>query len=116
MGDLSAHFDSSEFRDHQDGTLIPPDPRLIAVLENLRGQLANEPLEVLSGYRSPEHNAAVGGAPDSQHLYSRAADLTWGRITVEQAAAAGATGIGYCDGYVTHIDVRPGEPVTFVDC
>lgn len=115
MGDLTPHFDTSEFVDKSDGTLVGPDVRLLGVLENLRGQL-HAPLEVVSGYRSPEHNRAVGGASNSQHLYGRAADIPWGQVTVEMAREAGATGIGHCDGFVVHVDTRPGEPVEFTDC
>jgi len=33
------------------------------------------PLTVTSGLRCPEHNAEVGGAPDSAHLTGQAADI-----------------------------------------
>lgn len=33
------------------------------------------PLRLTSGYRSPEHNAAVGGAPDSDHPNGLAGDF-----------------------------------------
>ena len=33
------------------------------------------PLTINSGYRSPELNTAVGGAPDSQHVRGEAADI-----------------------------------------
>ena len=34
-----------------------------------------KPIIVNSGYRSPEHNAAVGGVPDSLHVQGLAADI-----------------------------------------
>lgn len=34
-----------------------------------------KPLTVTSGYRCPEHNADVGGVPDSLHIKGLAADL-----------------------------------------
>lgn len=34
------------------------------------------PIRVNSGYRSKEHNLAVGGVSSSQHVKARAADLT----------------------------------------
>jgi hypothetical protein len=33
-------------------------------------------VKINSGYRSPEHNAAVGGAPHSDHLSGNAVDFT----------------------------------------
>lgn len=116
MGDLSPHFDSSEFRDRHDGTTHAIDRRLIEVLENLRA-LDGRPLPVLSGYRSPTTNGLVGGARQSQHLVGRAADIPSGRFTVAQAVAAGARGVGHCRGWVVHIDTRRSRrPVIFEDC
>jgi len=46
------------------------------LLEPIRAQFG--PVNVHDGYRTPEHNQRVGGAPDSQHLYlgqSSAADI-----------------------------------------
>lgn len=116
MGDLSPHFSASEFRDHRDGSLIGPDPQLLSVLECLRA-IDGRPLSIVSGYRSPATNRAVGGAPRSQHLLGRAADIQGGRFTVAQAVACGARGIGHCDGWVVHVDVRRvPAPVIFDDC
>jgi len=33
-------------------------------------------ITIHSGYRCKEHNRAVGGAPRSQHLYGKAADIS----------------------------------------
>lgn len=46
----------------------------------------------------------------SQHLTGRAADIGPGYATVEEAAAAGAVGIGSRDGWAVHVDTRPGAP------
>ncbi|MCG8329797.1 MAG: D-Ala-D-Ala carboxypeptidase family metallohydrolase [Chitinophagales bacterium] len=46
----------------------------IKALDELRGNLGY-PLQVNSGYRTPEHNARVGGVPDSAHLKGLAADI-----------------------------------------
>lgn len=43
-------------------------------LEKLRKRWGR-PLVVTSGHRCRTHNARVGGASDSQHLYGRAADI-----------------------------------------
>jgi zinc D-Ala-D-Ala carboxypeptidase len=59
----------------------PPD----ALLPNLRllargldrvRLLLRQPLEISSGYRCPDLNAAVGGAPNSQHAQGLAVDFT----------------------------------------
>lgn len=114
MGDLSPHFSRSEFADHRTGEVVI-DPQLIVRLETLRA-LVGRPCIIVSGYRSQATNAAVGGAHNSQHLYGRAADLEQGYATMEQARSAGFTGIGYCNGWAVHVDVRPGGRVEFPDC
>lgn len=117
MGDLSAHFSRAEFRDRTTGEVRDPPQRLLEVLERLRAAGGGRPLPIVSGYRSETHNRAVGGAPNSQHLRGRAADLPSGRFTVAQAVAAGARGIGHCGGWVVHVDVRQSSRVViFEDC
>ncbi len=113
MGDLSPHFDTSEFRDHLDGSLGSIDPALVRALEVLRSFTG--PLRIVSGWRSAATNAAVHGAPNSQHLVGRAADIPSGLVRLDRAQRAGFTGIGIRDGWVVHVDTRPGPPVTFHD-
>ena len=115
MGDISPHFSRSEFRDRSDGTLIGPDTKLLQVLERLRAT-DGRPIRIISGTRSRAHNASVGGAKDSQHLYGRAADIESGRFSVAQALHAGATGVGHdrC-GWVVHLDTRRGATAVFLD-
>lgn len=110
MGDLSPHFSRREF-DSRDGVKAAPTPELVAALERLRALVGHKPLRIVSGYRSPAHNRAVGGKPRSQHLYNRAADIPPRYATVAQAVAAGFTGIGDKDGWAVHVDVRPGQRV-----
>lgn len=115
MGDLSPHFSRWEFYQHGTKKVVGPDPNLVQVLECVRA-ISGQPLRIISGYRSPTYNAGVGGAPNSQHLYGRAADISPGRCTVAQALRCGASGVGYDhNGWVVHLDVRPGRPVTFLD-
>lgn len=88
MGDLSAHFDSSEFR-CRDGSETAIDSRLIEMLEQLRFALGGHPIIVTSGYRSPSYNAKVGGARNSYHLRGMAADIqVKGKAPDEVYAAA----------------------------
>lgn len=51
--------------------------RMLAIgLEQVRRLLGNQPLNITSGYRNPQLNAAVGGTPTSAHALGYAADFT----------------------------------------
>ncbi|WP_127110266.1 YcbK family protein [Pararhodobacter zhoushanensis] len=82
-------------------------------LQRLRNRLA-KPLIVLSAYRSPEHNRAVGGAPASRHMQGTAFDIAMSNhdpVAFEQAARAmGFLGFGYYprSGFM-HIDLGPAR-------
>ena len=87
-------------------------------LQALRNRLG-KPLIVRSGYRSPSHNRAVGGAPASKHMLGTAFDIAMSNhdpAAFEAAArAVGFLGFGYYprSGFM-HIDLGParswGEP------
>ena len=80
---------------------------LVARLEMLRSKF-NKPVFVVSGYRCPDHNKRVGGAPKSQHLLTQAADIRVEGISPERIAklAHGIfNGIGLYDSF-THVDTR----------
>lgn len=89
------------------------DPPSLDRLQALRNALG-VPMVVLSAYRSPEHNRAVGGAKHSQHLYARAFDVAMANhdpAAFERAArAVGFTGFGYYprQGFM-HIDTGPAR-------
>lgn len=109
MGDLSDHFSAAEFRCKGGShTSHPPvHPELVQVLERLRAIKGGRPLAIVSGIRCSRHNAAVGGASRSQHLYGKAADIPAGYATVAEAERAGAKGIGSRGPWAIHVDVRP---------
>lgn len=109
MPQLTPHFHSDEFLDSGSRARRDPPTMLLGVLEHLRGQIGR-PLRIVSGYRTPETNKRVGGAADSRHVHGDAADIPTGLVRLHQAEAAGATGIGTKDGWVLHVDVRPGGP------
>jgi hypothetical protein len=82
MGNVSAHFDVSEF---EHGTTIPDDclPLLrqfcAEILEPVRAFI-HRPLEITSGYRSVATNTATHGVKDSEHIWTPrkiAADFTF---------------------------------------
>lgn len=111
MGDLSTHFNRSEFACPHCGK-SPMDQALIQGLEHLR-QTAGRAIHILSGYRCPQHNQQVGGARSSMHIIGKAADIQIDQLTalqtLELVQQSGAfTGYGfYVAEHFVHVDVRP---------
>lgn len=87
------------------------DERLQYVLDAMRERVGG-PLILSCCYRCPQHNAEVGGVPNSQHVYGRAADvLCPDGMSVDELAEiaeeCGADGIGrYYDAQFVHVDTR----------
>lgn len=106
---LTEHFTETELACRCCGRLLV-NSDLVNRLEALR-QLIGRPVLVNSGFRCPEHNRAVGGAKNSYHLRSMAADIRSPGLSVSQlvslAEQVGFTGIGTYQtlGFV-HVDVR----------
>lgn len=105
MGDLSPHFDSSEFACRHCGQ-VTVDPVLVCLLEALRERKGGRPLRIVSGYRCAVHNRAVGGAPGSFHLNGQAVDIPRGYATEADAEAVGFLGVGLSGRWAVHVDVR----------
>lgn len=99
--------------DSRTGAVRPFDPRAIDVLWEV-GQRAGATGEFLiySGYRTPESNAIVDGAGDSQHLRAGALDI---HVPAERMAEFGETalrlglgGVGiYAQRGFVHLDSGP---------
>lgn len=79
----SEFFTREEFRcqcggKYCDGFPVEPEPELVRFCNNFRRRLG-VPVTIVesggSGVRCPQHNAAVGGVANSNHLYGKAADL-----------------------------------------
>lgn len=62
------------------------DEGLVVLLQCIREHFGKA-VTITSGYRTVEHNAAVGGAKSSQHLLGRAADIQVADTSVEDVAA-----------------------------
>ncbi len=116
---LTKNFTRKEF-DCNDGTEVPKQfygnlLELAKNLQTLRDYVNESILITGSGYRTPQHNAKVGGAKNSQHLTASAADINARNYTPKQLAkviekliALGAMkegGIGIYKGFV-HYDIR----------
>jgi zinc D-Ala-D-Ala carboxypeptidase len=109
--DASPHFSFDEFSCRCGGRLpgcrrIVVQRQLLVALERYRASAG--PTAVLSGYRCPAHNKAVGGASSSQHLFGSAADVSYRRSWHDVAALQVFGGIGRSKrtGLVRHVDVR----------
>ena len=115
---LRPHFRVREFRCRDGSDPVCVDDELVALLQQIRQHFGN-PLTITSGYRTPAHNKACGGAAYSQHLYGRAADFKIAGVGPDTVAAYAETllpgrgGIGVYppkagrpNGWV-HIDTRP---------
>ncbi len=92
-------------RDQRTGDVLAMDPRLIDLLFDLKGELGTEqPLQVISGYRSPKTNAALhnkskGVATKSLHMQGKAIDIRIEGIAARDIQKAAMNlargGVGY---------------------
>ena len=79
---LTPHFTLAELCKTSTGLKNEPNEaqvtnlkRLCGWLERLRQRYNNTPIIINSGYRSPQVNKAVGGAPNSNHVTGCAVDI-----------------------------------------
>jgi hypothetical protein len=107
-----ANFSPAEIACRGTGKLLVNEAALDK-LQTLRLRLG-KPLIVLSAYRSPEHNRAVGGAKASKHMDGIAFDIAMANhdpVAFEAAArAVGFQGFGFYrrSGFM-HIDLGPAR-------
>ena len=115
---LTKNFNKREFNS-KDGAQMPDEvlqnvKELATNLQVLRDEL-KAPIIINSGYRSPSHNARVGGAKRSQHLLGTASDIVViGHtpqevvIVIEELIRAGKMKQGGLKAYnsFTHYDIR----------
>lgn len=130
---ISEHFAATEFGDAAAGVVPAVSPELLTGLEDLR-RLVNQwfpspsgkerPILITSGYRSPAHNAEVGGAGKSQHMTDPllGCDIVIPGVPLLESLRAvfqipvfvrGGIGLYPHDGHI-HVDVRPNGPATWI--
>jgi len=105
-------------RDYRTGTVHAIDRRLIDIVYHLNRMLgSHRPVEVISGYRSPQTNAFLrattdGVAQNSYHMRGQAIDLRLPGHSLSQLRRAAlslrAGGVGYypASNFV-HVDTGP---------
>ena len=105
---LSANFKVSEFACHDGSDTVIISDELVALLQKIREHFGKA-ITINSAYRTTAWNAKNGGAPKSQHLLGKAADITISGVTplelARYAEFLGAGGIGLYQSF-THVDVR----------
>lgn len=105
-------------RDWRNGEEHLMDPRLFDVMSALRGKLdTSQPFQIISGYRSPETNAAMHErshqvASNSQHTQGKASDVRLEGVELAHLHRAAldlrAGGVGYYPvSNFVHVDVGP---------
>ena len=86
---LTNNFNLNEFNKHNFAlteTVLRNIQELAKNLQVLRDEIG-KPIKITSGYRSPEHNAKVGGVKSSRHITGEAADLKVAGMTPKEVAA-----------------------------
>jgi uncharacterized protein YcbK (DUF882 family) len=107
---IAPSFSVREFRSKCGADHVLIAAELAGILQHLR-QHFGKPITISSGYRSPAHNAKVGGSPTSQHMGGKAADIQIAGIAPQRVYDYMDKVIGWHGGlglYPTfvHIDVR----------
>lgn len=109
---LSNHFLVDEFACNDKSDTVVVDLELVDRLEIIREYFAS-PVIILSGYRTPSYNEAIGGAKFSQHMEGKAADIVVVGVKPEVVATFcertfATGGVGRYKTF-THIDTRPNR-------
>jgi hypothetical protein len=112
LGTMSANFSYVEFRCN-DGRKFPECARIWMLRDHIRRLEAyrvklGAPVRIVSGCRCKRHNAEVGGASSSQHLFGSASDVLALATLEERKRFALFAGLGFqqSTGKVVHVDSR----------
>lgn len=110
---IGKYYKVKEFACHDGSQVVFVDDYLVLVLDMLRSEL-EKPVNITSGYRTPEWNAKCDGAKYSYHTRGMAADIWVGGISAKELAKKldaiipNECGIIVYKSWV-HVDVRPGK-------
>ncbi len=113
MGDLTKHFSRSEFACKCGCGFDTVDVDTLALLESIREYFMS-PVTITSACRCFDHNAAVGGAKRSQHIYGRAVDIKIAGVSPIEISGFAETlipdngGIGIYENFC-HLDTRAAK-------
>ena len=107
---ITPHLKVREFRCKDGGDAVFVSLRLAELLEQIRVHFGAA-VTINSAYRTPSHNAKVGGTSRSQHLYGLAADIKVAGVSPAAVADYAEQLLGSHGGVgrystFTHIDVR----------
>lgn len=110
---VGPHFKVKEFACKDGSAITFIDDYMVTILELLRKELGDKPIIITSGYRTPTHNAKVGGAKYSYHTRGMAVDIRVNEISAKEVAKAldkivDGCGIIVYESWV-HFDVREGK-------
>ena len=122
---ITEHFSLEEFKQparHKMSEIVYPEKWIVSrltplcmQLEIIREKLGGHTISIVSGYRSPEYNALIKGAKQSQHIQGRAADFVVDDLdaidvynSIVKLSKAKIINIGGLGKYntFTHIDIR----------
>ncbi len=99
---VAPNFQFSELVKPNHGDFVVVQPHAVVHLQALRDQLGA--LQVNSGYRNPSHNASVGGATWSRHMYGDAFDMSPSDVSLgELYDACADEDAGFRKLYETHV-------------
>lgn len=113
------HFELSEFDSPDEiGSGKAMDSNFLSMLDDARG-IAGIPFTITSGFRTPSHNAYVGGvqaglkSKGSSHLFGYAADIAAPTsrqkyIIIDSLIKAGFNRIGVGNSFI-HVDNDPDK-------
>lgn len=112
---LSTHFIVGEFACHDGSDKILHDDKICPMLEKIFSKWDVNYIAVNSGYRTPEHDVAVGGTGSGQHTMGTAADF---QVMIKNGEWLhskyiccflqdnNVPGIGYISSKAVHLDYR----------
>lgn len=110
MGNISEHFDRTEFSCQCACGFNTVDIELLEILETVRHYFM-QPVKITSGCRCTTHNLKIGGSYDSQHTKGRAADFKVQNTTPQEVhdflcrTYPDRFGIGLYESWI-HVDSR----------